>query len=100
MTEPRELTYLVPIDVLTAVNNAVAALETHGPVITEALRQLDQATTLAWKAVSLVEATDDEWRFVKHAIGIDRGWNAAYRLVSSLDLPGQEPPADVTPNGP
>jgi hypothetical protein len=50
--------------------------------------------------VSLVEATDDEWRFVKHAIGIDRGWNAAHRLVSSLDLPGQEPPADVPPNGP
>jgi hypothetical protein len=100
MTGPRELTYLVPINVLTAVNNAVAALETHGPVVTEALRQLDQATTLAWKAVSLVEATDDEWRFVKHAIGIDRGWNAAHRLVSSLDLPGQEPPADVTPNGP
>ena len=100
MSEPRELTYLVPIDVLAAVNNAVAALETHGPVVTEALRQLDQATTLAWQAVSLVEATDDEWRFVKHAIGIDRGWNAAYRLVSTLDVPGQEPPADVTPDGP
>jgi hypothetical protein len=50
--------------------------------------------------VSLAEATDDEWRFVKRAIGIDRGWDAAYRLVSSLDLPGQEPPADVPPDGP
>jgi hypothetical protein len=50
------------------------------------------STTLAWKAVNLVEATDDEWQFVKHAIGIDRGWDAAYRLVSTLDLPGQEPP--------
>jgi hypothetical protein len=100
MTEPRELTYLVPADVLAAVENAVAALETHGPVVTEALRQLDRATTLASKAVNLVEATDDEWQFVKHAIGIDRGWDAAYRLVSTLDLPGQEPPDNVTPESP
>ena len=100
MTEPRELTYLVPVDVLAEVNNAVAALETHGPVVTEALRQLDRATTLAWKAVSVVEVTDDEWRFVKLAIGIDRGWNAAYQLVSTLDLPGQGPPTDVTSDGP
>jgi hypothetical protein len=100
MSEPRELIYLVPVDVLAAISNAVASLETHGPVVTEALRQLDRATTLVWKAVSRVEATDDEWRFVKHATGIDRGWDAAYRLVSSLDLPGQEPPADVTPDGP
>ena len=100
MTEPRELTYLVPVDVLAAVENAVAALETYAPVVTEALRHLDRATTLAWKAVNLVEATDDEWQFVKLAIGIDRGWDAAYRLVSTLDLPGQEPPVYVTPDGP
>ena len=50
--------------------------------------------------MNLVQATDDEWRFVKHAIGIDRGWNAAYQLVSTLDLPGQESPTDVTPDGP
>ena len=100
MTGPRELTYLVPLDVLTEVNTAIAVLEIQGPAITEALRQLDRATTLAWKAVNLVEATDDEWRFVKHAIGIDRGWDAAYRLVSTLDPPGQEPPANVTPDGP
>ena len=100
MTEPRDLTYLVPVDVRAEVNTAVAVLQTQGPIVTEALRQLDRATTLAWKAVNLVEATDDEWQFVKHAIGIDRGWNAAYRLVSTLDLPGQEPPAYVTPDGP
>ncbi|HKQ01323.1 MAG TPA: hypothetical protein VJ735_13425 [Actinomycetes bacterium] len=88
MTGPRELTYLVPADVLAEVENAVAALESLGPLVTEALRQLDRATTLAWKAVNLVEATDDEWRFVKRAIGIDRGWNAAYQLVSTLDPPG------------
>jgi hypothetical protein len=100
MTEPRDLTYLVPVDVRAEVNTAVAVLQTQGPVVTEALRQLDRATTVSWKAVNLVEVTDDEWQLVKRAIGIDRGWEAAYRLVSSLDLPGQELPADVTPGGP
>jgi predicted nucleic acid-binding protein len=60
MTEPRELTYLVPVQVLAEVQNAVAMLERHGPLVTEALRQLDRATTMAWKAVNPVEATDDE----------------------------------------
>ena len=83
MTEPRDFTYLVPVDVRAEVNTAVAVLETQGPVITEALRQLDRATTVAWKAVNLAEVTDDEWQLVKHAIGIDRGWDPAYRLVSS-----------------
>jgi hypothetical protein len=91
MPEPRELTYLVPVDVLAEVNTAVAVLEIQGPAVTEALRQLDRATTVAWKAVNMVEVTDDEWQLVKRAIGIERGWNAAYRLVSTLDLPG--PPA-------
>jgi hypothetical protein len=92
MTEPRDFTYLVPVDVRAEVNTAVAVLETQGPVVTEALRQLDRATTVAWKAVNLVEVTDDEWRLVKRAIGIDHGWEAAYRLVSTLDLPGQDSP--------
>ena len=43
MTEPRELTYLVPVDVLTDVQNAVATLERHGPLVTEALRRLEPA---------------------------------------------------------
>ena len=42
MTEPRELSYLVPVDVRAEVNAAVTVLETYGPVITEALRQLDR----------------------------------------------------------
>jgi hypothetical protein len=92
MTEPRELSYLVPVGVRAEVNTAVTVLETYGPVVTEALRQLDRATTVAWKAVHLAEVTDDEWQLVKHATGIDRGWEAAYRLVSSLDLPGQDIP--------
>jgi hypothetical protein len=98
MTEPRDVSYLVPADVLAEVNTAVTVLETYGPAVTEALRQLDRATTLAWKAVNLVEVTDEEWQLVKRAIGIDRGWDAAYRLVSTLDQPG--PPADIPPDGP
>jgi hypothetical protein len=92
MTEPRELSYLVPVDVLAEVNTAVTVLETYGPAVTQALRQLDRVTTVAWKAVNLAEVTDDEGQLVNHAIAIDRGWDAAYRLVSSLDLPGQDIP--------
>jgi hypothetical protein len=98
MAEPRDVTYLVPADVLAEVNTAVTVLENYGPAVTEALRQLDRATTVAWKAVNLVEVTDDEWQLVKRAIGIDRGWEAAYRLVSTLDVPG--PPATIPPERP
>jgi hypothetical protein len=85
--------------VLAEVNTAVTVLETYGPAVTEALRQLDRATTVAWKAVNLVEVTDEEWQLVKRAVGIDRGWEAAYRLVSTLDLPGL-PTNNITPDGP
>jgi hypothetical protein len=94
MTEPRDLAHLVPVDIRAALANAVAVLEQHGPVVTEALRQLDQATTAAWNAVSSVAPTDDEWRLVQRATGIHRGWEAAYRLVSTLDPPGQGLRAD------
>ena len=95
MTEPRELSHLVPaVDVLAEVNTAVTVLGTYGPAVTETLRQLDRATTVAWKAVNLAEVTDDEWQLVKHAIGIDRGWDGAYRLVSSLHLAGQDTQPD------
>jgi hypothetical protein len=66
VTEPRDLTDLVPADVRTELAAAVAALELHGPAVTNALRRL-----------------------VERAVGIDRGWNAAYQLVSTLDPPGQ-----------
>ena len=100
MTEPQKLADLVPVEVLTAVNNAIAALEIQGPAITEALRQLDRATTMAWKAVNMLGVTDDEWELVKREIGIDRGWDAAYQLVSTLDLPTMHPSADVTADSP
>jgi ABC-type transporter Mla subunit MlaD len=48
VTEPRDLTDLMPADVRTELAAAVAALELHGPAVTKALRRLDQATTAAW----------------------------------------------------
>jgi hypothetical protein len=89
MTEPRDLPDLVPNHVRADLAVAEAVLEQHGPAVTQALRQLDQATTAAWQALSPVEPTDDELRLVERATGIDRGWDAAYRLVSTLDPPGQ-----------
>ena len=100
MTEPQKLTDLVPVEVLTAVHTATAALEIQGPAITEALRQLDRATTIAWKAVNMLGVTDEEWEQVKRELGIQRGWDAAYQLVSSFDLPSMQPSADVTAEGP
>jgi hypothetical protein len=89
MTELRDLTDLIPNDVRAELAVAVAVLEQHGAAVTEALRQLDQATTAAWQALDPVEPTEDEVRLVERATGIDRGWEAAYRLVSTLDPPGQ-----------
>ncbi|MFL6297198.1 MAG: hypothetical protein ACJ75M_15605 [Actinomycetes bacterium] len=100
MTESQKLTDLVPVDVLTEVNTAIAVLEIQGPAITEALRQLDRATTMAWKAVKMLGVTDEEWELVKREIGIDRGWEAAYQLVSTFDLPGAQPSAEVTADSP
>ena len=100
MTEPQKLTDLVPVDVLTEVNTAIAVLEIQGPAITEALRQLDRATTMAWKAMDMLGVTDEEWGLVKREIGIQRGWDAAYELVSTFDLPSMQPAADLTADGP
>lgn len=89
MTEPRDLTDLIPNHVRADLAVAVAVLEQYGPAVTDALRQLDQATTAARQALNPVEPTEDEWQLVEHATGIDRGWNAAHQLVSTLEPPGQ-----------
>ena len=91
MREPRDLTNLVPNEVRAELAVAVAVLEQHGPAVSEALRQLDQAMAAARKALDPVQPTQDEWRLVERSTGIDRGWEAAYRLVSTLDAPGQGP---------
>jgi hypothetical protein len=79
VSEPRDLTNLVPNDVRAELAVAVAVLEQHGPAVTEALRQLDQATTAARTALDPAQPTEDEWRPVERATGINRGWDAAYR---------------------
>ena len=99
MTEQHKLADLVPVEVLTEVNTAIAVLEIQGPAITEALRQLDRATTMAWKAVNMLGVTDEEWELVKRELGIERAWDAAYQLVSTFDLPGTQPSVDVTADG-
>jgi hypothetical protein len=100
MTEPHKLTDMVPVEVLTEVTTAIAVLEIQGPAITEALRQLDRATTMAWKAVNMVGVTDEEWELAKRELGIERAWDAAHRLVSTFDLPSMQPSVDVTADGP
>jgi hypothetical protein len=60
MTEPRDLTDLVPNHVRADLAVAVAVLEQYGPAVTDALRQLDQATTAARQVLSPVEPTEDE----------------------------------------
>lgn len=100
MTAPQKPADLVPVEVLTEVKTAIAVLEIQGPAIAQALRQLDRATTMAWKAVNMLGLTDEEWGLVKREIGIERGWDAAYQLVSTFDLPSMRPSADVTAAGP
>jgi hypothetical protein len=95
MTEPQKLADLVPVEVLTEVTTAIAVLEIQGPAITEALRHLDRATTMARKAVEMFGLTDEEWELVKREIGIERGWDAAYQLISTFDLPRMQPSADL-----
>jgi hypothetical protein len=100
MTEPRELSYLVPVEVLAEVNTAVTVLESYGPAVTQALRQLDRATTVAWKAVNLAEVTDNEWQLVKQAIGIDRGWEAPTGWSPPWTCRGRSSPPTQRPEGP
>ena len=76
MTEPRDLTGLVPADVRVELAAVVAALELHGPAVTNALQRLDRATTAAWNAVNPLDPTEDEWWLVERAVGIEHGWNA------------------------
>jgi len=44
--------------------------------------------------------TDEEWEQVKREVGINRGWEAAYQLVSTLELPSGQPAVDVTADSP
>jgi hypothetical protein len=44
VTQPRDLTDLVPADVQTELAAVVAALELHGPAVTNALRRCRRGT--------------------------------------------------------
>jgi len=55
---------------------------------------------MVWKAVNTLGVADEEWGLVKREIGIERGWDAAYQLVSTFDLPSLRPSAGVTAAGP
>ena len=92
MTEPRDLTDLVPVDVRAEANTAIAVLETNGPAVTEALRQLERATTAAWKAVNMAETTEDEWQLVERRLGID----AAGMWPTGCSAPSVTVPLAVT----
>src|ERR671919_3982 len=81
MTEPQKLTDLVPVEVLTDVNSAIAVLEIQGPAITEALRQLDRGDDDGVEGREHARGDRGEWELVKREIGIERGWDAAYQLV-------------------
>jgi hypothetical protein len=39
----------------------------------------------------MLGVTDEEWELVKRELGIERGWDAAYELVSTFDLPRAQP---------
>ena len=54
---------------------------------------------MAWKAVNMLGVTDGELELVKRELGIERGWEAAYQLVSTFDLPSMQPAANVTGEG-
>jgi hypothetical protein len=69
-------------------------------VVSHALWRLDRATTVAWKAVHLAEVADDQWQLVKQVIGIGRGWEAADRLICTLDLRDRSSPPTGPPEGP
>ena len=40
-----------------------------------------------------------EWKLSKRELGIHHGWDAAYQLISTFDLPSMQPSADVTATG-
>jgi hypothetical protein len=92
MTEPRELSYLVPVDALAEVNTAVTMLGNPRSGGHRGAAAAGSGDHGGLEGREPGQGHRRRRRLVKHAIGIDRGWDAAYRLVASLDLPGQDIP--------
>jgi hypothetical protein len=93
VTQTRELTDvvpdLVPADLLTEVNTAIAVLGIQGPAIAEALRQLDRVTTMAWKAAKLHGVTDEQWELVKRASASTVAGGGCPGVIARATLPGR-----------
>jgi hypothetical protein len=92
MTEPRELSYLVPVDALAEVNTAVTVL---GNLRSGGHRGAAAAGSGDHGGVEGREPGRGHRRRMaaRQARDRDRPWlEAAYRLVASLDLPGQDIP--------
>jgi hypothetical protein len=95
--EPRDLTDLVPADVRTELAAVVAALELHGPAVTNALRRLDRTTTAAWN-VNPADPTEDEWRLVER--GRYRPWLECGLSAGLHPRPARAGPlTNLTPDG-
>jgi hypothetical protein len=87
----RKLVDRVPAEVREQLEAAVMVLEQYGPLVANALDILQQATFDANLAAEmrvgslapaeLAEPTDAEMDALEAALGIDRGWAAAFRVA-------------------
>src|SRR5829696_3839214 len=92
LTEPRDLTDLVPNNVRADWRSrCLNSMAWRSPKRCGSLTRRPRRPGRLW-----VEPTDDEWRLADR---IDRGWDAASRLGSTLDPPGRALSA-VTPEVP
>jgi hypothetical protein len=91
----RNLADRVPAEVRADLAAAVTVLECYGPPVVGALHMLRQRTTDACYAVEmrvasldpaeLAEPTQEEYERMEEALGIDRGWRAAFRVTEVID---------------
>jgi hypothetical protein len=87
----RDLAARVPAEVRAELASAVTVLERYGPAVCGALATLQRATTDANYAVEmrpasldpaeLADPTDAEMDALEAALGIGRGWAAAFRVA-------------------
>ena len=89
----RNLADRVPADVRAELAAAVHVLERYGPAVCGALHMLQRATTDAcWAAevpasldpAETAEPTDEEMNALEVALGIDRGWAAAFHVAEVI----------------
>lgn len=91
----RDLAARVPPEVRAELAAAVAVLERYGPAVCGALHTLQARTTDACYAAEMRVAsldpaetappTDEEHAALEAALGLDRGWAAAFRVRDVID---------------